>query len=367
MKKIVSLFAFVAIVISFAACGGKDGNVPEVKGFTFEVQTLSTKRHYVITPTNPNAYYIWNGFNYDVCKENQIQSRIETTLSSGSFESLIGTSILKGNSLESTKASQTADTKYILYACYVEEDPVTHKGKMIGTPEYVIYKTMPEYTLNGEFTVDENGKKVRFMQANMQQASSSADLTFMTNQLTYFGTNTGYPRDLFTWDKAMKALPNTAPYRMLSVNEWYYVFKARPNAEKLFAHACINGTNGVLLLPDNWQTPDGIDLTPSVQMGMEWKDGTYSHQNNNFNGYEKNKYNTAQWETLEFAGAVFLPAAGGAETQVEYVNKGGCYWSSTGAGGEASYLVFRPDALLPTHLYSADIYNSIRPVREVAE
>ena len=190
----------------------------------------------------------------------------------------------------------------------------------------------------------------------------------MENQWDYKGTNTGYPRDLFTWDKAMNALPNKAPYRMLSVNEWYYVFKARPNAEKLFAHACINGTNGVLLLPDNWQTPDGINLTPSVQMGMEWKDGKYIHQDNNFNGYEKNKYNTAQWETLEFAGAVFLPAAGGVDGQVDDgVNEYGLYWSSTGAGGEASYLLFRPNALFPTHLYDAYIYNSIRPVREIAE
>ena len=30
MRKILSFFAFVAIVLSFAACGGKDGNVPEV-------------------------------------------------------------------------------------------------------------------------------------------------------------------------------------------------------------------------------------------------------------------------------------------------------------------------------------------------
>jgi hypothetical protein len=165
MKKIVSFFAFVAIMISFAACGG---NEPEVKGFTFEVQTLSTKRHYVITPTNPNAYYIWNGWTYENCHEDEIQSKIEASLASGSFESLKG--ILKGESLESHQgASASPDTKYILYACYVEEDPVTHKGKMVGTPEYVIYQTMPEYTLNGEFTVDENGKKVRFSQGNYRK------------------------------------------------------------------------------------------------------------------------------------------------------------------------------------------------------
>ena len=32
MKHLLSLFAFVAIVITFAACGGKDGNNPEING-----------------------------------------------------------------------------------------------------------------------------------------------------------------------------------------------------------------------------------------------------------------------------------------------------------------------------------------------
>ena len=32
MRKIISFFAFVAIVFSFAACGGKDGNVPDING-----------------------------------------------------------------------------------------------------------------------------------------------------------------------------------------------------------------------------------------------------------------------------------------------------------------------------------------------
>ena len=363
MKKILSFFALVAIVLTFAACGG---NEPEVKGFTFKVQALSTKSHYEITAKDPNAYFYWEGLTYTEGVENTLKEYTEDDLNENSFQYLVNTHIISNVRADHTSSTRKPDTKYIVWACYVEEDPETKKAKIISNIEYVIYQTMPEYTLNGEFTVDENGKKVRFMQANMQQASSSADLTFMTNQLTYLGTNTGYPRDLFTWNQAMKALPNTAPYRMLSVNEWYYLFKTRPNAEKLFAHARINDTNGVLLLPDNWQTPDGINLTPSVQMGMEWKDGTYSHQNNNFNGYEKNnKYNTAQWETLEFAGAVFLPAAGSAEYQLGYVNKCGFYWSSTGAGGEASYLLFRQDALFPTHLYDDNVYLSIRPVREI--
>ncbi len=358
MRKILSFFAFVAIVISFAACGG---NEPEVKGFTLKVQALSKKVHFVVTSSNPNMDFIFDyvgvkGYYDDFNNPRELAEYYLENEYDGDWHE---TSYVHKAKYEDTH-DVLPNTQYIAFAFYIDAN-----SNIVGEVYSEIFTTMPEYTLNGEFTVDENGKKVRFMQANMQQASSFSGLSLMENQLDYKGTNTGYPRDLFTWDKAMNALPNTAPYRMLSVNEWYYVFKARPNAEKLFAHACINGTTGVLLLPDNWQTPDGINLTPSVQMGMEWKDGTYSHQNNSFNGYEKNKYNTAQLETLEFAGAVFLPAAGGAEGQVDGVNEYGLYWSSTGAGGDASYLLFRPNALYPTHLYHANVYTSIRPVREI--
>ena len=37
MRKILSFFAFVAIMISFAACGGKDGNVPVIPGGDEEI------------------------------------------------------------------------------------------------------------------------------------------------------------------------------------------------------------------------------------------------------------------------------------------------------------------------------------------
>ena len=369
MKKIVSLFAFVAIMISFAACGGKDGNVPEVKGFTFEVQTLSTKRHYVITPTNPNAYYIWNGFNYDVCKENQIQSSIEASLASGSFKSLIGTSILKGKSLDRNKTNQSPDTKYILYACYVEEDPVTHKGKMVGTPEYVIYQTMPEYTLNGEFTVDENGKKVRFSQGNLQKKNGT--FGFFENQWGYNGSSSNDPIDLFKWDTPTKC---PSPFSVLSRDEWWYVLKDRPNAEHLFAHATVNDVHGLILLPDNWLKPEGIDMTFSVDMGMNWdeQDEEYIHSNDNFDGYAVNTYNATQWSTLEFSGAVFLPAA---KSYEGVANSIGWYWSSTihennNAFAHAFDFIKNKvdlETMNSSAISISSSYCSIRPVREVTE
>ena len=57
MKKIISFFAFVAIVLTFAACGG---NTPELKDFTIEMKTLTEQSaSFTITPADPNAEYFW--------------------------------------------------------------------------------------------------------------------------------------------------------------------------------------------------------------------------------------------------------------------------------------------------------------------
>ena len=63
MRKILSFFAFVAIVISFAACGG---NNPEIAGFTIEQKTISaTDASFTITPLDEEADYFW--FVYPKC------------------------------------------------------------------------------------------------------------------------------------------------------------------------------------------------------------------------------------------------------------------------------------------------------------
>ena len=356
MKKILSFFAFVAIVLTFAACGG---NEPEIKDFTFRIKTLSYKAKVQVTPSKKDTYFFSN---YELASEIEKKGGLEQYIGkewlNHTFDYLVSLNAI-GKDFDEYEENMDPDKEFIAYAFYVEKLENGYP-KIVGDIAFKEFKTLPMYYLNGLFSVSAT-KKVYFSTSNLMK--KDGEFEFCEDyQYACYGRASGTQFDLHEWSRAY-TFRTTVP----TADEWWYLFRLRPNAEKLFAHACINGTNGVLLLPDNWQTPDGIDLTPSVEMGMEWKDGTYSHQNNNFNGYEKNKYNTAQWETLEFAGAVFLPAAGGAEVQVEYVNKGGCYWSSTGAGGEASYLVFRPDALLPTHLYSADIYNSIRPVREVAE
>ena len=74
---------------------------------------------------------------------------------------------------------------------------------------------------------------------------------------------------------------------------------------------------GFLILPDNWTTPKGITLDPTA---------------------EENQYTLAQWERLENAGAMFLPAASYCDTwyQVQSNYKLGYYWTSSAGAGNAS-------------------------------
>ena len=77
--------------------------------------------------------------------------------------------------------------------------------------------------------------------------------------------------------------------------------------------------NGLILLPDVWESP-----------------------------YVANSYTTAQWTLMEANGAVFLPEAGYREGGFYYDKyngyQSGCYWSSDGGDqynvGSAYFIIF---------------------------
>lgn len=89
--------------------------------------------------------------------------------------------------------------------------------------------------------------------------------------------------------------PNT--WRSLSYNEWYYLLHDREDASDLIGAARVNGNNGIVLLPDDWVCPEGVDFEPG------FGDTEY--------GYSTFQVITAPvWEKMEEYGAVFLPACG---------------------------------------------------------
>lgn len=104
--------------------------------------------------------------------------------------------------------------------------------------------------------------------------------------------------------------PNT--WRTLSGDEWSYLYSSRLYADSLYGVATINGIHGMILLPDNWLTPLGIRFDKGLS--LEWN---------------LNIYTAEEWEILENAGAVFLPAAGIRIEDVGSIQNYGYYWSNS--------------------------------------
>ena len=155
--------------------------------------------------------------------------------------------------------------------------------------------------------------------------ADKVDLFGWSTSATNFGVSTstdwdnGYSGSFIDWgtNKIGNDAPNT--WRTLTYDEWFYVLFVRPNASSLKGVAQVNGVNGLILLPDNWTCPSGVTFKSGF------------HNNDGVEYYAAYQTFTAdQWSTLESAGAVFLPAAGGRHGSDMYSEQGyGFYWSDT--------------------------------------
>ena len=217
--------------------------------------------------------------------------------------------------------------------------------------------------LNGDFSISQT-KKIRFSQGNLQYQATTKTWRFAENQYDYIGnynakiaeTYDGWI-DMFGWatsgynDKmptmnddydfnyidefvniagtnsdwgVYNAISNggnkAGLWRTLTIEEWQYILEERPNAEDKKGVASINGNNGVIILPDNWEQPEGTKFT-SGYAALEGK-SQYKTVND---------LTLEQWKLFEEAGAVFLPAAGYRwnPKDIMYVNQYGSYWSSS--------------------------------------
>ena len=223
----------------------------------------------------------------------------------------------------------------------------------------------------GVFSVSAD-KQVSFAKGNLQYQASTKTWRFAENQYDYIGdgnsnisdTYSGWI-DLFGWsgstgsakwgigtsqsysdysgdfvDWGTNTIGTDAPdtWRTLTYDEWYYLRYTRSNADNLVGVARINlnadgseYANGLVLLPDDWTCPAGVTFksgfsnTGSVQAYADYQTFTLS-----------------DWQKLEAAGAVFLPASGYRRgSGVYYVQYDGYYWSaSPNDTDSASYLSF---------------------------
>ena len=244
--------------------------------------------------------------------------------------------------------------------------------------------------LNGLFSIGEN-KKVRFSMGNLQFNAKKYEFRFAEHQYDMIGNdNMKIAHDYDGWIDLFgygtsgymgcqpyetsddnKQYPNQdiantkydwgvynpisnggnkeGLWRTLTKDEWEYLLKKRPNAEKLYIKARVNGVNGMLLLPDGFydhRVRIPIDTTPS--------------------GYATNSYDLTLWATLEAAGVVFLPCAGAryihsSPKSLEY--NGGCsYWSSSNQDNSWATLINENSAHSCSYRRSG---HSVRLVQDV--
>lgn len=268
-------------------------------------------------------------------------------------------------------------------------------------PSTNINNTLCQGALPGVFTVG-GGKKVRFSQGNLQYTQSTKTWSFAAHQydMIGYGNVTGgsvrsnpffgeykYGNaladkiDLFGWsgstavakwgvsisqedgfyedeygyiedyydeesnaysgdfaDWGQNAISNGGNkanrWRTLTSAEWLYLIKGRPNASSLQGVASVNGVNGLILLPDGWKQPAGIPF----------KSGFAETRSNTAYGVYQS-FTSSEWQRMESAGAVFLPASGRRRgTDVLHVGDYGRYWSATPSyESDASYLSFYSD------------------------
>lgn len=232
---------------------------------------------------------------------------------------------------------------------------------------------------NAVFSIGEN-RQVRFSRGNLQYQASTDTWRFAEEQRYYIGSENRYISDtnsrwidLFGWGTSgwnsgavcyqpwstSTIIENYVPcgdtasnltgdcinadwgiynaisnggnqpgmWRTPSQAEWHYLAAVRENASAKFGEARINNVNGVVVLPDNWTLPEGLTFNPGR------------------GAYANNIYTFSEWNRMEAAGAIFLPAAGyreGSSFHNTELGGTGMYWASTQIFGTMAYEMVIP-------------------------
>lgn len=270
--------------------------------------------------------------------------------------------------------------------------------------------------IDGLFTINADGDQIYFSQGNLQYQASTNTWRFADNQWDYIGcqnpssghvggTVSGSDNayissnysgwiDLFGWGTS--GYNGNAPYntstdnsdyvepingnwsginiigtnydwgvynaisnggdqaglwRTLSGGEFYYMIDMRSTASGIrYAKANVNNVNGLVLLPDNWDASI-ISLNQTNA-----SDASFS----------SNLISSSEWEVLENAGAVFLPA-GGARlgTSVSDVGSVGCFWSVSYLAGTAYHIFFDANSIISSNSSTQCQGFSVRLVHDI--
>ena len=262
--------------------------------------------------------------------------------------------------------------------------PEIHADDLLDDGVEVVMNTLtqPEGALHGVFTVDADGKQVVFSKSNLAFERGSREWLFRDYQYStverdasYIGTNCSACSTitLFSWGQtgynhgAVSYIPDETTtmqdgffvygdptcnlydhsgqadwgyvvirnggkinkqWRTLRIEEWNYLFAERPGAAQKYGRAIVNNTfKGVVILPDEWVAPEGIEFAYGSETACE-----------------DNSYSIDDWRRMQAAGAVFLPYAGYRFNFSAFdAGKAAYYWSSTAMNSRNAYMVYVTD------------------------
>lgn len=304
------------------------------------------------TDINARSVTLHGSVNTDFSKYNYVAFGIMYSTNRQAIENRNG-EMVYGEVLDDTDYSitlrgLTSETKYY-YCAFVCLNGTQYK---YGAIKHFTTKKRSLVKKTGRFSVSE-GRQVAFSRGNLQYVRSSNILSFAEQQYDMIGLanvrdgELADKIDLFSWnttesncrgnfeDWGTYEIGTDAPdtWRTLTIYEWDYLLRKRANANNLKGVARINLSadgskcvNGLILLPDDWICPD--DVLFSSGFSDEYSDVEYS---------------ILDWQSLEAAGAVFLPAAGYLRGScVKGAGKWGYwgkYWSATSdSTDDAKYL-----------------------------
>ena len=258
--------------------------------------------------------------------------------------------------------------------------------KVDGTSYYATYKELaaPSELLTGQFSVG-GGVKVQFARGNLihnlgsntwsiartqdfnigynninlgnENFKGDIDLFGWSSESTYYGVNASnadadYTGEFVDWGTLIGEQWFTMTYE-----QWNHLFNIRDNHANLWANGQVAGRNGLILLPDDWQLPEGMNFVPQYKTANDLE----------YDFLESNVYTAEEWQVMEAAGAVFLPSAGrrtggygnkmngaaeatffnpeGWYAWVDNITVYGYYWTSTpdtreGKQHQANYLIY---------------------------
>ena len=304
------------------------------------------------------------------------------TIAADKTEAVVGETV--------TLTVSTNDAYYVpkIITVMQGETPITATAVEGATNQYTFTMPKGEVTVSAEFEKIASaftpaafsvaaGKQVSFSQGNLQCTLSATDTTWafaeyqtemlggaLADKIDLYGwsgstgsakwgiststNNNDYSGDFVDWgtNTIGTAAPNT--YRTLTNDEWNYLRYTRTNADNLMGIARIKLSdteyvNGLVLLPDSWTCPAGVQFTSGFS-------SNYSEQA--YANYQT--LTLAQWQQLEAAGAVFLPAMGHRNgSSRNLMQFYGYYWAATALDADNAYY-FR------FHSQEATVYDVYR-------